>query len=164
MTYIEQFWRDATAADVVRVMNGETMESRFRDADRQDWHTGDFCCFASRGRLQWVRRGVVFRYCQVYDPPQWYINKPEPGDEYRLLGKFPNEATQPGDEVRLDSGRWVLSHSAENSKPQQTNAWYRRRIEQPKPEPKHYTLQVGDTADTGNGFRLVVTEHGVKVT
>jgi len=34
---IEQFYRDATADDVARVMRGETVEARFRDKTDKEW-------------------------------------------------------------------------------------------------------------------------------
>ncbi len=39
---IEQFWRDATADDVARVMKGETVEARFRDEESEGWRDGEF--------------------------------------------------------------------------------------------------------------------------
>ena len=166
MSYIEKFWRDATAADVARVMAGEAVEARFRDDATERWIEGlRLGGWTKDNRYPWLDESrSEWTHCQVYDPPQWFINKPEPGEGYRLLEKFPDEALQPGDEARLESGLWVRSDSADTGKPQQINAWYRRRIEQPKPEPKHYVLQVGDTCDVPSGHRLAVTEHGVEVT
>ena len=240
MSHIEKFWRNATAADVARVMAGEEVEARFRDCAKDEWK-----CRALAGwsrdsgsdSLVWASTGeFYYRYCQVYDPPQWFLDKPEPGEGYRLLGKFPDEPVQGGDFIRNNDGTWTeLCNDCKSD--QWDGYWYRRKIEpkpEPKfavgqrvkivgppikgegpiynwtkqmdqyigvvgavrlkptqdpegtfyavgeivgwsfredylepvvePEPKHYTLQVGDTADTGNGFRLVVTEHGVEVT
>ena len=237
MSYIEKFWRDATAADVVDVMAGKEVEARFSNASPfcgggvyglSGWKMID-------GAGRWIDDGASsWRYCQVYAPPQWYSDKPEPGEGYRLLGKFPDEALQAGDEVRK-ADRWDISGGAELGQTQLPFLWYRRRIEQPKPEPKfavgqrvkiigpkekpavhwdgimdkhtntvaevvsvscmvgekvfydlrsiehwafredylepvvepepkHYSLQVGDTCDIPSGHRLAVTEHGVEVT
>ena len=165
MTYIEKFWRDATAADVARVMAGETVEARFWDGALERWVEGLLLAgWIKANRYPWLdesRSGWTF--CQVYAPPQRYLDKPEPGEGYRLLAKFPDEALQPGDEAFEASGRWSTSYLVKSFGVQVEGVWYRRRIEQPKPEPKHYVLQVGDTAETGNGFSLIVTTHGVEV-
>lgn len=160
---IEAFYRDATAADVVRVMNGETVEARFRDLDSRPWDENEYLGGWVEGR--WKKAGLgIWQFCQVYDPPQYWLDKPDPGEKYRLLAKFPDEDLQPGDEVRMPSeAKWRLSDLAIVGGSQQEGAWYRRRIEQPKPETKHYKLNVGDTADHPNGLRLVATELGIEV-
>ena len=236
MSYIEKFWRDA-AADVVDVMNGKEVEARFRDSATERWIEGLLGGWAKGDRYHWLdESGSSWTFCQVYAPPQWWLDKPEPGEGYRLLGKFPDEALQPGDEALWPGVGWELSERAERGETQLEGYWYRRRIEQPKPvfkvgdwvkiakpspgvantrlswtspmdeydgritqiskfrcdypqqvlvtdttqwhfhvnwltpaeppkpEPKHYSLQVGDTADMGNGFRITITEHGVEVT
>ena len=161
MTCIEKFWRDATAADVARVMAGETVKARFRDNDFGTWHPGRLwgAKVLTDGRSLWLTGGATWRYCQVYDPPQWYVEKPEPGEGYRLLEKFPDEPRQPKDDVFVD-GTW---RTTEGCGPQPETLWYRRRIEQPKPEPKHYTLQVGDTADVPSGQKITIHEDGYSV-
>ena len=245
MTYIEKFWRDATAADVARALAGEVVEARFRDSEIHVWTSvrrliGARAVDVPEIALRWLDCASGWRYCQAYAPPQWYSDKPEPGEGYRLLGKFPDEALQPGDEVFDLRGdrKWELSFNAEAKHPQDYSSWYRRRIDPPKPdpkfavgqrvkivgppakgvraiynwtdemeeyigvvgavrlkptqdpegtfyavggivewsfredyleaviepEPKHYTLQVGDTCDVPSGHRLAVTEHGVEVT
>lgn len=166
---IEAFWRDATAADVVRVMKGETVEARFRDAGENDWaeyHKELRGCkrFAD-GTMRWFSRDAHWAFCQVYDSPQWFRDKPEPGEGYRLLNKFPDEDLQPGDEVFDLRGdrKWEPSWNVETKHPQDPSGWYRRRVEQPKPEPKHYTLQVGDTCDVPSGHRITALADGIEV-
>ena len=132
--YIERFWRDATAADVVRVMNGEVVEARFFDKTRPD---------ANRSKLfGWINplwvdtHGLRWNYCQVYDPPQYWLDKPEPGEGYRLLAKSPDEPVQGGDFAWFEKSGWItLNHGCEPD--QQEGYWYRRRIDPPKPEPKY---------------------------
>ena len=236
MSYIEKFWRDATAADVARVMAGEEVEARFRDKESQRWQSG----FRLGGWMKckahpWLDGDAsTWTFCQVYDPPQWFIDKPDPGDGYRLLGKFPDEALQVGDEAVTVAGLWHKSEQARICGRQVEGIWYRRKIEQPKPEPKftvgqrvriigpkarpapiweqamdcyigeigtvkafdglsfgfmhqvdiavgwnfhqdylepavepepkHYTLQVGDTISTPSWRQAIVTEHGIEVT
>ena len=195
MSYIEKFWRDATAADVARVMAGEAVEARFRDCASYEWKCRALIGW-SRGResddFVWASIGLIYyRFCQVYSPPQWFLDKPEPGEGHRLLGKFPDEAVQGGDSTFDRSTGWI-SLGGGCMPTQAEGIWYRRRIEQPKPEPKHYvlrvgdtvetpsghlikivdrpteqmhyTLQVGDTADVPSGHRIAITEHGVEVT
>jgi hypothetical protein len=41
---------------------------------------------------------------------------------------------------------------------------FMRKIEQPKPEPKHYVLRVGDSASLPNGQTITVTAKGFEVT
>ena len=235
--YIEKFWRDATDKDVVRVMAGEAVEARFRDVGAEPWCSPRElrgCKTLKEQGLRWISPMVCYSLCQVYSPPQWWLDKPDPGEGFRLLGKFPDEALQPGDEFFEYNQWWPIFF--EDPYPQVEGIWYRRKIEQPKPEPKfavgqrvkivgpkrtdkvrynweqgmdnqvgktgvvtgshdgsfgrlyqlsgivewnfqeeyleavvepepkHYVLQVGDTADTGNGFSLTVTEHGVEIT
>ena len=138
MSYIEQFWRDATAADVARVMAGETVEARFLGHKEQEW---EFRALAGWYRssntddLVWASTGFGhYRFCQVYAPPLWWLNKPNPGEDFRLLAKFPDEAVQGGD-FRNDDGTWAeLCNDCKSD--QREGIWYRRRIEQPKAEPK----------------------------
>ena len=165
MTYIEKFWRPATDKDVARVMNGEEVEARFRDKESQRWQSG----FRLGGWMKydvhpWLDMNAsTWTLCQVYAPPQWFLDKPEPGEGHRLLGKFPDEAVQGGDSAFDRSTGW--SSLRDGCMPTQAEGiWYRRRIEPPNPEPKHYTLQVGDTADVPSGHRIAITEHGVEVT
>jgi hypothetical protein len=162
--YIEKFWQDATVSDLVRVMESETVEARFAD-DGSNWVLSKLRGWRSSRRVldNWIDDdGARWDRCQVYAPPQWYLNKPEPGEGYRLLGKFPDEALQPGDEVRMPSEeKWRLSDLANVGGTQHEVAWYRRRIEQPKPEPKHYVLQVGDTAEFPDCTIVEALEKGV---
>ena len=199
MSYIEKFWRDATAADVARALAGEVVEARFRDSEIHVWTSvrrliGARAVDVPEIALRWLDCASGWRYCQAYAPPQWFLDKPDPGEGYRLLGKFPDEGLQSGDEGFnvLDDGKWEESLNVEAGFGQSERIWYRRRIEQPKTEPKHYvlrvgdtvetpsghlikivdrpteqmhySLRVGDTADVPSGHRLAVTEHGVEVT
>jgi len=125
---IEAFWRNATAADIAKVMKGETVEARFRDIALRDWKFGHLNGWAD-GEFRcdlancWV-------HCQVYDPPEWYTNKPDPGEGYRLLEKFPDEPKRATD----DAWNWVDEkwNSIARDGEQQYATWYRRRIEPEK--------------------------------
>ena len=159
MSYIEDFWRDATAADVTRVMAGETVEARFRDNESKPWDEGEYLGGWLEGR--WKKAGLgSWDYCQVYDPPQWFLDKPEPGEGYRLLGKLPDEAKLATDEVYLKDIQHWQQIGVDDGK-QQEGYWYRRRIEQPKPEPKHYVLQVGDTVEFPDGWTVTAMGKGI---
>ena len=133
---IEQFWRDATADDVARVMNRETVEARFRDSDGENWRTGRLNGWAD-GEFR-CDVANCWRQCQVYRELSWYADKPDPGPGYRLLGKFPDEELTPGDEVweMWRDKQWAQSDNAKIGKPQSEEVWYRRRIEPVEPEPK----------------------------
>jgi hypothetical protein len=176
-------------------MNRKEVEARFRDSTIAEWQLralGGWYRASKLDSLVWASTGCLYyRYCQVYAPPQWFVDKPEPGEGYRLLEKFPDEALQPGDEV-FQLGAWRPSLNHSYAQGQSLENWYRRRIEQPKPQPKHYVLQVGDSVETpcGNlikiikpgiiqrhlllkvgdtistpsGRQAIVTEHGIEVT
>jgi hypothetical protein len=160
---IEAFWRDATAADIAKVMKGETVEARFRDSALRDWKFGHLNGWAD-GEFRcdlancWV-------HCQVYDPPEWYTNKPDPGEGYRLLEKFPMEELQLEDDWwGIGSKDWLPSRRACRGEQQDEDVWYRRRIEPVEPTLLgHYVLQVGDLVTLPNGQTISITAKGFKV-
>jgi hypothetical protein len=136
--YIEQFWRDATADDVARVMSGELIEARFRDFDSEEWGTKILLGYLGCGPLgcNWIDMGGVgWKLCQVYAPPAWFLNKPDPGEGYRLLEKFPPESPQEGDEFYCFGDKaWHTSLNVlTNCSTQAHELWYRRRIETNSP-------------------------------
>jgi hypothetical protein len=127
---IEQFWRDATADDVARVMRGERVEARFRD-EYHEWRYGEYLGGVHRGNCEefkWKDRdGVPWKQCQVYNPPAWYINKPEPGEGCRLLEKFPHEDKLATDEAwATQADCWQVVQN--DNGVQEERTWYRRRI------------------------------------
>jgi hypothetical protein len=124
---IEAFWRDATAADVARVMAGENVYARFRDRYADGW--AEYYLSGVNGK-NWIAGNFRWDLCQVYDPPEWYTNKPDPGEGYRLLEKFPDEPKQATD----DAWNWVDEkwYSIARDGDQQYATWYRRRIEPEK--------------------------------
>lgn len=170
---IEQFWRDATADDIAKVMRGEKVEARFRykigGMKPEKWRTGWLNGWTS-GSKQWYCESIgygFFEQCQVYDPPEWYVNKPDPGEGYRLLEKFPDEDLQKGDEIWVD-GSWCYSWRANNAEDtQKETKWYRRRIEPNTPEKPDscvaYEAEVGEVIELPNGKRLKVTQSGFEV-
>jgi hypothetical protein len=213
---IEAFWQDATADDVARVMDGETVEARFWDDNLQGWTTRTLSGWQTTGvRPLWHSHdGFVWTRCQVYREPSWYANKPDPGPGWRLLEKFPDEELKPGDDAfdLFCNGKWSESGNATEGDPQAKETWYRRRIEQllsghrwlvsgdrlesgdlyyekgsllevgheywgnnvmlteafmrkieqPKPEPKHYVLRVGDSVETPSGQLVKAVSPGVE--
>jgi hypothetical protein len=134
---IEAFWRDATAADVAKVMKGEKVEARFRDWDSEEWRDGEFLggfLTSHSIPLAWIDLdGVQWAQCQVYEPQQWYIDKPDPGEGWRLLGKFPPEPKLATDEF-FDPLFNTWTRTATTGETQSDGAWYRRRIEANAPE------------------------------
>ena len=136
--YIEQFWRDATADDVARVMKGETVEARFRDEESEGWRDGEFLGGYRRYHKLPPRfidlDGATYLLCQVYDPPAWFVNKPDPGEGWRLLDPFTDEQPELGDCMfdRIDK-KWIslVPNFLPGRRP---SVWYRRRIETNNPE------------------------------
>jgi hypothetical protein len=130
---IEQFWRDAKHGDVARVMNREAVEARFRDRIDQEWKPGFLSGWSKIDKsdsIQWAASsGAFWRFCQVYDPPQWWLDKPDPGEGYRLLDPFSDELPIFGDCAYCKiNKRWV--ELKPNFLPvRHPKVWYRRRIE-----------------------------------
>jgi hypothetical protein len=159
---IEAFWENATAYDVAQVMEGETVEARFRDSKGVKW-VENGCSLAGWCAGVWTSSsGLPWNQCQVYREPSWYANKPDPGLGFRLLGKFPDEELKPGDEGwdLWHDGKWGESDFAREGKPQQEKTWYRRRIEPVEPGPQHYVLKAGDSCETPCGNRINVIPQG----
>jgi hypothetical protein len=173
---IEEFYRDATADDVAKVMRGETVEARVRDDDDDDWEYGEYLGGVHRGNCEefkWTDRdGVPWQQCQVYDPPAILKNKPEPGEGYRLLEKFPHEDLQKGDEA-FDNNRdrkWGKSDYAEAGRKRQCETlWYRRRIETNNPTSSDsckvcaYEATDGELIQLPNGQTIRITAKGFEV-
>jgi hypothetical protein len=132
---IEAFWVNATAFEVARVMNGETVEARFRDFEKDEWKIAvlsGWSKFNERDRLPWATRGgLCYMFCQVYREPSWWTERPDPGPGYRLLGKFPDEDLKSSDEFYRE-GVWNLT-CKESGSPH-AGYWYRRRIEPVEPK------------------------------
>ena len=131
---IEQFWRDATAGDIAKVMRGEKVEARFRDVDTSIWSVSRFLGgydATCPNSLHWISNNAnQWKFCQVYDPPQWYTDKPDPGEGYRLLEKFPDEELESEDDwFTPESKIWSPSIRACRGERQDEDIWYRRRIE-----------------------------------
>jgi len=136
MSKVEKFWQDATADDVARVMAGETVEARFRDDEGGKWLESDHSLGgydSTEEFCKWISStGCPWRFCQVYREPSWYANKPDPGEGWRLLEKFPDEPVAVGDEF-FKAGEWHPS-CLEIGDPQSHGLWCRRRIEQVEPK------------------------------
>jgi hypothetical protein len=130
---IEQFWRDATPDDVVRVMKGETVEARFRkggDGRWVDYGVDGFPLSISGWyKDSWFDHEYdVWAHCQVYDPPEILKNKPDPGEGWRLLGKFPHEPiTGTDDYWNTAKAKWMPIVKLTTNK-QREKTWFRRRI------------------------------------
>jgi hypothetical protein len=137
---IEQFWRPATADDVARVMRGETVEARFRDELDEEWIRGSDSflggfAISHREVITWISKTTIrWQQCQVYDPPGILKNKPDPGEGWRLLGKFPDEPiTGTDDYWSTAKAKWMpIVKLTTNKQPEKT--WFRRRIETNNPE------------------------------
>jgi hypothetical protein len=125
--YIERYWRDATPADAIK---DPPMVARFQHEGYKTWII-DKLIYWDRSDDPWHRDDdVCYERCQVYDAP-------DPGEGWRLIDTA-SEAPQDGDEVLANSG-WHR-----RSIVQFGEAVYRRRIEQPKPEPKYVPFRWED--------------------
>jgi hypothetical protein len=164
MTKIEDFWENATAEDVARVMKGETVEARFWDDEHRvkfigllvGWSHGEPCWYCETACAR-----SYFENCQVYREPSYWTNRPDPGPGYRLLGKLPDEPKLATDEAwRLDIQEWRVTSIDDGI--QVEGVWYRRRIEPVEPEPKHCVLPVGDSVESPSGQLVKAVSPGVE--
>jgi len=168
---IEQFWRDSTADDVARVMKGEKVEARFRDEDYEEWRDGEFLGGLRAFRsipLAWIDLdGVQWAQCQVYEPQQWWLDKPDPGEGWRLLDPFKEKNLEKFDEFFCTATKaWRQSANAMLGKDQQPETWYRRRIGPNNPEKLDSCvdhLEVGKEYKLPSGQSIFVTEKGFEV-
>jgi hypothetical protein len=111
---------------------------------------------------------MTWHICQVYREPSWYKNKPDPGPEYRLLRKFPDEPVRGGDFIYGSDGVWVDTSPWCNPS-QLATIWYRRRIEPVEPvesKPlliRRRVVEIGDEIKLPNGRVLVFNGEGFEV-
>jgi len=154
MSKIEAFWENATADDVAKIANTrKSIPARFRDEETEDWVdyllTGWKLSRHLPGAVWIDADGASWAHCQVYREPSWYADKPEPGQGFRLLDKFPDEELKPGDEY-FDQAtiKWRCSLNAKAGQPQPEKVWYRRRIEQLLSG--HRWLVSGDRLESGD--------------
>jgi hypothetical protein len=122
---IEAFWRDATAEDIAKVMKGENVYARFRDRYADGW--AEYYLSGVNGK-GWIAGNFRWDLCQVYEPQQWWLDRPDPGEGWRLLGKFPDEPKLNTDEFfdTFDKAWTLVGETGSN---QYYGVWYRRRIE-----------------------------------
>jgi len=131
---IEQFWRDATAKDTT---SGKHLASRFRDYPNGGW--ADNRTLAGWRRIAgepsllfYDDAGVAWTHCQVYDPPQWWLDKPDPGEGWRLLAS--GEKLLESDQFFNSVGDWVGACLKWSGGFVQDGLFYRRRIEPENPK------------------------------
>jgi hypothetical protein len=134
---IDLRYRDATSKDVARVMEHVQMECRFRDSVNAEWElgvlqgwtavSGNWNVMRADGCLLWRK------FCEVYDPPIWYKEKPELEAGWFLLDR--NEDLQLGDRATVHgnySEGWVTLEP-EFFPNQRDGVWYCRRVETNNP-------------------------------
>ena len=124
--YIERYWRDAVPQDAIKE---PPMVARFRDEDNEDWFIDKLVGIDRSSEFKWFNNDTATTECQVYDAP-------DPGEGWRLID-IENERPQEGDEFREDwQKHWQLrGELSDTCFAPKTH--YRRRIEQPKPEPRY---------------------------
>lgn len=125
--YIERYWRDATPEDAIKE---PPMVARFRDDNGGEWKWNGRLLGIIRSVVSgclWCAKNTAFRYCQVYDAP-------DPGEGWRLID-VDIETPMIGDEIYYREEKdWLIR---QHDKPYDKELTYRRRIEQPKPEPRY---------------------------
>jgi hypothetical protein len=174
MSKVEAFWQPATSDDVAKIANSrKPISARVRDEETEAWREDLISGWKLSRSLPgavWIDAdGVHWKHCQVYREPSWYANKPDPGPEHRLLGKFPDEAVRGGDFIRGFDGNWTELRNGCNPK-QAEDLWYRRRIEPVEPvesKPlliRRWTVDPGDEIKLPNGRLLIINQDGFEVT
>jgi len=138
MTKIEAFWENATSEDVAEIANTrKSIVARVRDEENEGWVDCPLVGWKLSKHLpghRWIDAdAAMWNHCQVYREPSYWTNKPDPGPEWRLLGKFPDEPVAVGDEFFRDY-EWHPS-CLEIGDPQTNGIWYRRRIEPVEAKP-----------------------------
>ena len=118
--YIERYWRDATPADAIKE---PPMVARFRDEDDKEWLIGKLFGFDRSRKYKWCGETRDAIKCQVYDAP-------DPGEGWRLIDPE-KESPEEGDEF-FEHGYWKTRRA--KTDPFAKTFYYRRRIEQPKPQ------------------------------
>jgi hypothetical protein len=150
-------------------MKGEKVEARFRDEDTDIWSVSRFLGGYDATRpnsLHWISNNAnQWKQCQVYDPPQWYTDKPDPGKGWRLLEKFPDEPKLATDEFwNCHLREW--RQTATTDETQSACVWYRRRVESNISEKLDSCvdhLEVGKEYKLPSGQSIFVTEKGFEV-
>lgn len=125
--YIERYWRDATPADAIRE---PPMVARFRDEHYQDWVV-DKLIYWDRSEVPWHRDdGFCYFCCQVYDAP-------DPGDGWRLIDVDKETPKEDDHYLCPISNVWCFCNEWLRRVSYSKDSVVRRRIEQPKTEPKY---------------------------
>jgi hypothetical protein len=130
--YIERYWRDATPQDAIKE---PPMVARLRNDEGYTWHIGSLTGIRRDSYYPWYSPNLgSHKQCQVYDAP-------DPGEGWRLID-VDSEKPQEGDEIYdRDTGTW--RRRLRPFKPSALSI-NRRRIEQPKPEPKYVPFRWED--------------------
>jgi len=118
--YIERYWRDAKPADAIKE---PPMVARFRYEDAEDWEYDLLVGWDRTDQCHWRSELDAFEHCQVYDAP-------DPGEGWRLIDPE-KESPEEGDEF-FEHGYWKTRRA--KTDPFAKTFYYRRRIEQPKPQ------------------------------
>lgn len=155
--YVEEFWKEVKPEDFLKnrdmIVRLRTIHKGMVGNGASDWSgptkLDGFTLYTDKDKVTWYANGSLYDECQMYDPPEYWLNKPTPNPGFRLLNKFPHEDIAIGDEGwNTRSKCWVTVKSPSSNK-QPDEVWFSRRIEEPKaPKAK---FEVGDPV------RVVVT-------
>lgn len=129
--YIERYWRDAKPEDALR---DPPLLARFRDDELASWSRGGLTLigYCRKTMIDWRHLGGPWldtdgdgwACCQVYDVP-------DPGDGWRLID-VEKETPKEGDQYLVHPDQWKDRGDCHGCF--KDDKFYRRRIEQPKPE------------------------------
>ena len=128
--YIERYWRDATPEDAIKE---PPMVARFRIDNDDTWQIETLQGIDRATDFPWRGLSGGGKQCQVYDAP-------DPGEGYRLIDPD-KDKPQVGDEIYERKDRWL---NRSHERPYEKELVYRRRIEQPKPEPRYVPFRWED--------------------
>lgn len=153
--YIERYWRDATPQDAIRE---PPMVARFRDDDGGEWKWNGRLLGIDRSVISgciWCAKNAAFRYCQVYDAP-------DPGEGWRLID-IESTTRLPSDERWYPSlSKWLSPDDCYCDR-YQNGCFYRRRIEQPKPEPRYEPFRWEDREQLRGRWITYKHEDGTRI-
>ena len=128
--YIERYWRDAKPEDAIKE---PPMVARFQNEDDKEWFIGKLFGFDRSRKYKWCGETRDAIKCQVYDAP-------DPGEGWRLIDPE-KESPEEGDEF-FEHGYWKTRRA--KTDPFTKTFYYRRRIEQPKPQYIPFTWEDRD--------------------
>ena len=126
--YIERYWRDATPADAIAE---PPMVARFKNDVDYDWFIDSLTGIRCNHDYPWYSTKLgSHKHCQVYDAP-------DPGEGWRLIDPEKEHPEEHDECLCPISNAWFFCNERLRRFGYSEDFIIRRRIEQPKPEPKY---------------------------